>query len=60
MINKTKAILFIILLSQLLLGEITGLEIMNQVRNNPIPASSITHFELTIIKKKKGKIYQTI
>ncbi|MBT3591179.1 MAG: outer membrane lipoprotein-sorting protein [Candidatus Marinimicrobia bacterium] len=60
MINKTKAILFIILLSQLLLGEITGLEIMNQVRNNPIPASSITHFELTIIKKKKGRLKKKV
>lgn len=48
-------LLFHLFFFQVVLGEMTGLEIMTQVKNNPVTKSSITHIELTINKQKKGR-----
>jgi len=53
--NKLFVFISLLFLPHFILGEMTGLDIMNKVKNNPIPASSITHFELTIIKIKRGR-----
>ena len=60
MMNKLKPTLIVILLFQILFGEMTGSEIMTRVKNNPIPTSSITNYELTIIKKKKGRLKKKV
>ncbi|MBT3496890.1 MAG: outer membrane lipoprotein-sorting protein [Candidatus Marinimicrobia bacterium] len=52
MMRTFKLIIIYILCPVVLFGQRTGLEIMEQVKNNPLPSSSITHIELTIVTKK--------